>query len=106
MTDSPHNPQAANLFRTRYGNSPNVMTPSIWALRMIAKGHLAVELSSGAGIGREHQHDNASLWGVTVLIAADVHQRHDLSRSFSTRHEAETYIETLRAWRPTEGDRS
>lgn len=94
--NNPRNPQADRLFRDRYGNSPNLMTPNIHARRMIAAGRLAVELSSGAGI-----FPGTEIWGVTVLVAADVNDAagRDLSQSFGSRAEAEAYIEGLREWR-------
>ncbi len=95
MEKNTRNPKAESLFRDRYGNSPNMMSPNIHARRMIAAGRLAVELSSGAGI-----FPGTEIWGVTVLIAADIHERNELSQSFGSRAEAESYIETLRTWRP------
>ena len=97
MSKNTRNPQADSLFRQRYGHSPNIMSPNIHARRMIAAGRLAVELSSGAGI-----FPGTEIWGVTVLVAADVNDRaaYDLSQSFGSREEAESYIETLRTWRP------
>jgi hypothetical protein len=88
------NPRAESLFRDRYGYSRNLMSPRIHARRMIAAGRLAVELASGDGIFR-----GTEIWGVTVLLARNVHERHDLSQSFGSRAEAEAYIETLRDWR-------
>lgn len=92
------NPQADSIFRNRYGNSPNLMTPNIHARRMIAAGRLAVELARGDGI-----YPGTEIWGVTVLVASDIRANHDLSQSFSTREEAESYIESLRTWRPDDG---
>ena len=97
MEKNARNPKAESLFRDRYGNSPNIMSPNIHARRMIAAGRLAVELSSGAGIS-----PGTEIWGVTVLIAADIHERNELSQSFGSRAEAESYIETLRTWRPAD----
>ncbi len=94
MEKNTRNPKAESLFRDRYGNSPNMMSPNIHARRMIAAGRLAVELSSGAGI-----FPGTEIWGVTVLIAADIHERNELSQSFGSRAEAESYIEGLREWR-------
>ncbi len=94
MEKNTRNPKAESLFRDRYGNSPNIMSPNIHARRMIAAGRLAVELSSGAGI-----FPGTEIWGVTVLIAADIHERNELSQSFGSRAEAESYIEGLREWR-------
>ena len=99
MEKNTRNPKAESLFRDRYGNSPNIMSPNIHARRMIAVGRLAVELSSGAGIS-----PGTEIWGVTVLIAADIHERNDLSQSFGSRAEAESYIEGLREWRPEGGE--
>ena len=94
MEKNTRNQKAESLFRDRYGNSPNIMSPNIHARRMIAAGRLAVELSSGAGI-----FPGTEIWGVTVLIAADIHERNELSQSFGSRAEAESYIESLREWR-------
>lgn len=94
MEKNTRNPKAESLFRDRYGNSPNIMSPNIHARRMVAAGRLAVELSSGAGIS-----PGTEIWGVTVLIAADIHERNELSQSFGSRAEAEAYIEGLREWR-------
>jgi len=90
-------PKAEALFRERYHGSSNVMTPRIFARRMIATGHLAVELSNGDFM-------DGQIWAVTVLFAHNVHDlnAHDLNKAFSTRDEAEDYIETLRVWRPAE----
>lgn len=93
MVNNARNPQAENLFRARYKGHPNLMTPSIWSRRMIAKGKLAVELSSGKGI-----QPGTELWGVTVLYAYDIHRRLGLSHAFGTRHDAEAYIQALRHW--------
>ena len=79
---------AANIFRARYRNSPNVLTPVLVKHRMVATGKLAVELSRSA---------EGDLWGVTVLRTADPSAHCELGKAFSTREEAETYIETLRS---------
>lgn len=96
---STRNPQAEAIFRKRYNGHPNVMTPRIHARRMVATGRLAVELSEGDGMV-----PGAEMWAVTVLVAADPHADvgHHLSQCFSTRREAEDYIETLRDWRAAE----
>ncbi len=94
MDKNTRNPRAESIFSDRYGNSPNIMSPNIHARRMIAAGRLAVELSSGAGI-----FPGTEIWGVTVLDSADIQQDHDLSQSFGSREEAESYIESLRNWR-------
>ena len=101
MEKNTRNPKAESLFRDRYGNSPNIMSPNIHARRMIAAGRLAVELSSGAGL-----FPGTEIWGVTVLVAADVNDSaaYDLSQSFGSRAEAESYIESLRDWRPAGGE--
>lgn len=99
MEKNTRNPKAESLFRYRYGNSPNIMSPNIHARRMIAAGRLAVELSSGAGL-----FPGSEVWGVTVLIAKGVEEAHNLSQSFGSREEAEAYIETLRTWRAPVGE--
>ncbi len=96
--ENPRNPRADMLFASRYKGKPNVMTPRIWSRRLLATGQLAVELSSGDGIGHERSGGD-TLWGVTVLIVRDIWARHSLSSSFPTRAEAEAYIERLRGWR-------
>ena len=92
-------PQADSIFRARFNGKPNVMTPRIYARRMIAAGALAVELSNGDGFKYPEQ-----MWGVTVLNAAN--PRDDtaraLSQAFTSRGDAECYIESLRAWRAAE----
>lgn len=95
MTNA-RNPIAEDIFRRRYNGKGNVMTPRIYARRMIATGFLAVELSNGDGI-----FPNTEMWAVTVLLAADPKaDMHELSQCFGSRAEAEAYIETLRDWRP------
>lgn len=98
MTNNARNPQAEALFRKRYNGHNNVMTPHIYARRMIGGGTLAVELSNGEGLKAGEE-----MWAVTVLLAADVHDPigHELSECFASRDDAEAHIETLRAWRPT-----
>jgi len=79
---------AANLFRARYRNVPNVLTPVLVRHRMVASGKLAVELSRSA---------EGDLWGVTVLRTADPSAYCEYNRAFSTREEADAHIETLRS---------
>lgn len=90
-----HNLQAASIFRARYKGARNVMTPRVSDYRIIAKGALAVELSSGdnMNIGAP------DIWGVTVLVVAEPDQRHELNRLCFSRGEAESYIKSLRPWR-------
>jgi hypothetical protein len=82
------NPQAANIFRARYRNAPNVLTPVLVKHRMVATGKLAVELSRSA---------EGDLWGVTVLRTSEPDAHCELNKAFSTQEEAEAYIETLRS---------
>ena len=79
---------AANIFRARYRNSPNVLTPVLVRHRMIATGKFAIELSRSA---------EGDLWGVTVLRTADPSAHCEYNRAFATQGEAEAYIETLRS---------
>lgn len=77
------NPQARRIFRDRYGSDRNVMTPILHDYRM--RGQYAVEVSSSP---------DQSQWGVTVLRLDG--SRCDLSQAFSTRHEADAYVASLR----------
>lgn len=89
--------QKANaLFRERYGDAPNVLTPHILDRRMVAAGRLAVEISSGEGFSGQ------PLYGVTVLVANDVRdpRGHDMSQTADSYDAACAYVETLRKWRP------
>lgn len=79
---------AANIFRARYRNAPNVLTPVLVKHRMVATGKLAVELSRSA---------EGDLWGVTVLRTSQPDAHCELSRAFPTREEADAYVETLRS---------
>ncbi len=93
-----YNPTATAIFRDKFNNQPNIMTPQIHEYRMIATGHLAIELSSGDGV-----FPGTKIWGVTVLNArqpSDDDTRFELSQSFESCEDANKYIETLRKWRP------
>ena len=90
------NPQAFAIFRDRFNNQPNVMTPHIIGYMMIAAGRLAVEVSRGEGIGGGY------IYGVTVLNAknpGDDETRFKLSDSFGNIADANDYIRGLRKWR-------
>ena len=77
---------AANIFRARYRNAPNVLTPVLVKHRMVATGKLAIELSRSA---------EGDLWGVTVLRTADPSAYCELSRAFPTREEADAEAAAL-----------
>lgn len=73
-------------FRIAYRGAPNFMTPDV--IRFGQKRDKLYELSTGKGIG------GTPIWGVTV-ISVYGHKLHDLSECFSTRLDAERYIQGL-----------
>lgn len=78
-------------FRIAYNNEKNFMTPNI--LRTISKGNLHIELSYGSGF------ENDTIYGVTVLRElpdGSLKKEHDLSKSFSSKQDAEKYIRFLK----------
>lgn len=75
-------------FRAAFNGNTNFMTPTV--IRYGKQGDFLYELSRGAGLFGK------PLFGVTVLDLDGTH-RHDLSESFSTIEEAESYIEVLKA---------
>lgn len=84
---------ARDIFRIRYPEgSKNFMTPTIIRYGKISS-NVAYELSSGRGIG------DGPLYGVTVVKYDErLHKAeslYNLSKAFSTRSSAESYIKTL-----------
>ena len=77
---------ATQAFRQQFGDSPNVMTPTVLEHGTTTRHHW--ELSTGDGIF------GGQLFGVTVLTL-DGERTEGLSQSWSTETEAREFITTL-----------
>ena len=93
MTDLIYNSQEATRIVNRaFNGQRNFMTPN-WRDSVLTK-YYAIELSEGDSIDNCHT-GNGGLFGVTVVDRLSGQPRHDLSRSFNSRREADDYIRKL-----------
>lgn len=85
------NSKAKAIFKRKFGNQSNFMTPNIIGYGM-ATANLAWELSSGSNM------DGGTFYGVTVLEqiwGKPTNRRTDLGQSFATESMARKYIKQL-----------
>jgi hypothetical protein len=83
---------AVDIFRLEYGASKNFMTPDALTYGLITPS-LAYELSEGEGL------DRTPIFGVTIVEwkgRKETERKHDLSKMFATRKDAEDYIQSLK----------